>query len=456
MSTRIRFYMRECAAATRPAFTMAEQARKRTQRERLVTGMVNAANRGGYAGATVAAVIAEAGVSRPTFYDYFADREDCFRTSVAEVQRELVETVDRALAGCEPAEATAVAVRALLAYASAHPARARFVMAESMAGGAGALQARDRGAAQIAGAIEHAQSAAAKDERIPDVNAHMLVGCVYRTIARRLRRGESAVGKLADELTGWLASYERAAARRRWQDLRPAAEPPRSPYLPQAPLQRMPDVLPPGRVWLSEAEVAENHRLRILHAVAMLAVQKGYTATTVADVQRLARIEGRVFYRHFADKQDAFEALHELGFQLVLDVSAKAFFAVDGWPRRSWEAARALTQLLQENPLIAHIGFVEAYAVGPSAVQRIEDSHVAFMFFLQEGLAQRAQGEELPTRVGMEAILDCVFEIVYLQVRRGDRMQVAGMLPHVAHVWLTPFIGARKADALIARMGARA
>ncbi len=52
--------------------------RKRTQRERLIAGMVMAARRHGYAGANVSRVIARAGVSRPTFYEYFADKDDCF------------------------------------------------------------------------------------------------------------------------------------------------------------------------------------------------------------------------------------------------------------------------------------------------------------------------------------------------------------------------------------------
>ncbi len=40
--------------------------------------MAEAASRHGYAGATVARVIELAGVSRATFYEHFASREDCF------------------------------------------------------------------------------------------------------------------------------------------------------------------------------------------------------------------------------------------------------------------------------------------------------------------------------------------------------------------------------------------
>ncbi len=181
-----------------------------------------------------------------------------------------------------------------------------------------------------------------------------------------------------------------------------------------------------------------------------MAESKGFTATTVADITKLARVDGHVFYRLFTDKQDAFMSVHELGFQQVMDVTSRAFFAGATWPERSWEAGRALTQLLQDNPLVAHVGFVEAYAVGPAAVQRIEDSHTAFAFFLQEGLVYRPQRRP-PSRLAMEAIVTSIFEIIYTQARHAGRPEVATMLPHIAHIWLTPFLGAAEADGFIER-----
>jgi AcrR family transcriptional regulator len=266
-------------------------------------------------------------------------------------------------------------------------------------------------------------------------------------IATRLRRGEVAIKGLADELCGWVQAYERPAIERRWVPMASAQAPAPSPHVPDVPIQQMPSVLPPGRPWIAPAEIAENHRLRILYAAAKLAESKGAAATTVADITKLARVDGRAFYRLFADKQEAFAAVHELGFQQVMDVTAKAFFAAEGWPQRSWEAGRALTQLLQANPMVAHVGFVEAYAVGPGAVQRIEDSHTAFLFFLQEGLVHSRDAP--PSHVTMEAIIAAIFEILYLAARAPGEPQVAGMLPYIAHVWLTPFLGCEKSDAFI-------
>jgi hypothetical protein len=142
--------------------------------------------------------------------------------------------------------------------------------------------------------------------------------------------------------------------------------------------------------------------------------------------------------------------VHELGFQQVIDVTLRAFFAEQAWPQRSWEAGRALTQFLQENPLVAHVGFVEANAVGPGPIQRIEDSHTAFLFFLQEGLLHTGPREP-PSQVAMEAIVASVFELIYMRARVAGDPQIAGMLGYIAHLWLTPFLGVKDANAFIER-----
>jgi AcrR family transcriptional regulator len=430
---------------------MAKNARKSTQRERLLGGMIAATNERGYAGATVSAVIAEARVSRPTFYDYFADRGDCLLASMEDVQDELLAAVAQALARRPAHEAMAGAVEGLVTYADMQPARARFLMSESMAGGTPALDHRDREIAKLAASVERAQRTAGADQHMADLDPRVGLGGVYRILGTRLRRGEKAISKLNAELLAWVAAYERAAGECRWQKLSPGPAPERSPHLPDAPIHQAPPLFPAGRPRLSEAEIAENHRLRILHATAQLAVQKGYAATTVSDITRLASVDGRAFYRHFSDKQEAFTAVHELGFQRVIDVTAKAFFSVEGWPQRSWEAGRALTQLLAENPLVASVGFVEAHAVGASAVQRIEDSHTTFVFFLQEGLLQQPEDSVPPSRVAMEAIIAAVFETIYLRVRAGAQSRLPAMLGHIEHLWLTPFLGAQEADAFIDR-----
>lgn len=433
--------------STRPTTTTLPKGRKSTQRERILAGVVAVANRDGYAGVNVSGVIEQAGVSRPTFYDYFADKDEGYLAAVTDVQEQLTEQVRDAITQQEPQDALRAAVTALAEFAGAEPAKARFLMAETMAAGKQALDARDHGIDQIEKIIEKAHRKVPPTTTIPDISPHIVIGGVYRLLAARLRRGEPGVSSVQQDLVDWVARYEAPAGQQRWRSLKASVSPPLSPYVPDI-VRNPPPHLGPGRQRLTPEEVAANHRQRILYAAADHAKSKGYTATTIADITTAAGIDGRAFYAAFTDKQEAFMAVHELGYQEVMAVTAGAFFAGTTWPERSWEAGRAFTQFLERHPTIAHVGFVEAYAVGPAAAQRVEDSHTAFTMFLQEGYGYAASPQP-PTRVALEAIITSVFEVVYREVRAGREARLSRLLGHIVMIWLAPFLGMEAAEAFV-------
>src|SRR5450759_184741 len=427
--------------------TTLQQGRKSTQKERLLSGVIAAANRDGYARANVSAVISEAGVSRPTFYDYFADKDNCFLAAVADVQSQLLAQVRAGVLEAPPERAMHASIEALVGFASAEPALARFLTNEPMAGGAKALDARDRGIAAIAQIIQERYKDADPAALVPDFSSPMLIGGTCRLLASRLRRGEPNLSGLLPGLLEWISAYEQPITQHRWRFLEAAAAPPPSSFLPETPL-RAPEPLPRGRPRLPEQEVAENQRQRIMFAAARLAQDQGYNATTIGDITKLAGVDGRAFYAMFTDKQDAFMAVHELGFQRVMDVTATAFFSGATWPERNWEAGRAFTEFLESNPLVANVGFVEAYAVGPGAVQRVEDSHAAFAMLLQEGY-QYVPEDARPSRLVLEVIITTIFETVYHRARANGSPRLSGLRPHLTFLVLSPFLGREKANAFI-------
>jgi AcrR family transcriptional regulator len=424
-----------------------KKGRKSTQHERLLAGMVTTANREGYARVSVSKVIGAAGVSRPTFYEHFHDKDDCFLAALADTQRRLLADVRRAVADSRPERALAASVRALLEFARNEPAHALFVTSQAMAAGPRALDVRDQGLAEIEQVVEDAHSQASPASHIPDVSTRIVIGGIYRLLAARLRNGELWLSRALGELTSWIESYEQPAAARRWRSLEPTT-PATAPTTPIWGLLTSPTPLGAGRPDLSKEEVAANHRQRILYAAARLAENKGYNATTVADITTQAGVDGRAFYSAFADKQDAFMAVHELGVQQVMSATASAFFTGASWPERIWAAGGAFAGFLQSNPMIAHVGFVEAYAVGPAAVQRVQDSHVAFTIFLQEGY-QHEPARTPPSRLVLEAIITTVFEIVYRQARTGEDPHLTGVLGHIVFMVLPPFLGAAEANRFI-------
>lgn len=420
-----------------------------TQRERLLAGMVASAGDAGYAGASVSEVIAQAGVSRPTFYDYFSDRDNCFVAAVIDVQERVLGDVERAVRSHAPKDAATAAVAALVEFAIAEPLMTRFVTKEALAGGAAALKARDRGIAQVARIVERALARAPAATATPDLPLEIAIGAVYRLLASRLRRGERALGAMLEDLRDWTASYGQAAGELRWRALAPGPTVALSPFVSATPFH-FPPPLAPGRPLLTEEDVAENHRQRIMFATAQVIHKHGYGAAKIADITKLASLDTRAFYRLFASKQEAFDAIYEVGFQHLIKTCADAFFAGTTWPDRMWEALRAGTQTVQSDPAAAYVGFVAAYAVGPGEIQRVEDSRTAFTVFLQEG-HRYGRRRDPPSPVALEAIVASVFEIVYRQAHRSSKPETARLLPTVAQLCLTPFLGSKQTNTFIDR-----
>jgi AcrR family transcriptional regulator len=422
-----------------------QKGRRSTQRERLLTGAIAAANRHGYGGANVSEIIEEAGVSRPTFYEYFTNKDDCLLAAFGAVHEELLGELREAM-GAPGADPACVCVQTLVNFARSQPARARFQMGEVLAAGPSALDTRNRAVDEVAAAIAAAESAVEDGPARPDIPMRSVVGGVQRLLASRLRRGPVDADRFLEEILPWLESYRRPPAEHRWRAI-PRLKLPASPAAAGMRLQA-PPTFGLGRPRSSPGEVAENHRQRLIFAAASLAAEQGYAATTVADVTDHARLDRRAFYAIFQNKRDLFMAVHEFAFQRLLAVTAGAFFGGVGWPQRTWAGAQGLCEFLGANPTIAHVGFVEGYAVGPGAVQRIEDSVSAFSVFLQEGY-RHEQACGSPSELALAAIISTEFEILHHVARQRVRPSLGGMVGALSYISLAPFIGPTAADQAI-------
>jgi AcrR family transcriptional regulator len=408
--------------------------------------MTTVASRDGYATTTVAQVITHAGVSRPTFYDYFADKQDCFIAALAEIQERLLAQVRRSLDQSEPSHAAHTAIRALIEFADAEPALARLLIEQATVCGSRGLDARDEGIEEIARIIEIAQGQAPASAAIPDFPGYLLIGGIYRLLAPRLRRGEHLAGLLGD-LQSWISSYNRPHSEHRWREPRAPEVPVSVPVNPETPL-RAPIALPPGRPRVSEEEVSENHRQRILFAAAEAVADKGHAAATVSEIAKRAGLDSRAFYRQFRDKQEVFAAAHELYFRHVIATTASAFFRGENWAERTWEAGLAFSQSIERSQSLGYLSFIEFYAAGPAAIERHTDLMLAFTVFLQEGYQHKTPSES-PTPLALEAIAATNFEIIYRQIRNRFATQLFTLLPFAAYLSLAPFLGTEATNEFI-------
>jgi AcrR family transcriptional regulator len=107
--------------------------RFRRQRRDLLRAAVRIAGRKGYEGTRVADIVAEAGLSKSTFYEHFSSKEDCFvelhRRTSAQMLAGGVATAEATIAQ-GPYECLIAVIRSFVGYADRNPRLAEVLRAE--------------------------------------------------------------------------------------------------------------------------------------------------------------------------------------------------------------------------------------------------------------------------------------------------------------------------------------
>ncbi len=407
--------------------------------------MTIVAARHGYAEASVARVVKQAGMSRATFYEHFEDRDDCFRAAFEQAAASIRTGLGAARRAPTRVEPPAVLGR-VLTLAQENPSATALVLIESLAGDAAVRAGREELLDEIEVLLGGYLSA--YEGAIPlEIPVRALLGGIGNLIGTRLFRREAGdLADLLDDLLVWLASYSMPPGRTRmstrdWLDLGRAWEESR-PQPPPAP--RGERSLPRGRSALPPGQVASEHRERIVEAIASCVRAKGYADTTVADLVAAAGITRAAFYEQFRSKEDAFLAAQALGLERSAALAASRFFTEASWPERVWSSAAALVEYITDHPDLAYSSVIESYVAGPAAIRRAFDSRMAYTLFLEDGYRQRPEAEALP-RISGEAISGAIEEMLRRQIVNGRTEQAQELVPAAVYVTLAPFIGAEQA-----------
>jgi AcrR family transcriptional regulator len=142
----------------------------RVQRRRILDAIVLVVSERGFAGASVGAVSARAGVSRRTFYKVFDGLEDCFLVVLDEGAWYVGRVMSRAFAGERSwLDGVRSALAALLGFLDSEPALARVLLIEATAAGPVARERREQHVATLRSLVE------GHWEALRDGQAHRLV-----------------------------------------------------------------------------------------------------------------------------------------------------------------------------------------------------------------------------------------------------------------------------------------
>jgi AcrR family transcriptional regulator len=184
------------------------------QRERLLQAAAEEFATVGYAGASAESISRRAGMSKATFYEHFANKEDCI---VALLQR-AAEVIGAAIAdaargaGGDAVQRIRAGSRAFLSALAEHPEFAQTLLVEIIGAGPEAVRRRDEIMEGFAELIDSENKRAAQRGLLRRFatphDAIAIVGAINELVSRHVRLGEPAdmleLAPVIDRLIGGL------------------------------------------------------------------------------------------------------------------------------------------------------------------------------------------------------------------------------------------------------------
>jgi AcrR family transcriptional regulator len=138
-------------------------------------------------------------------------------------------------------------------------------------------------------------------------------------------------------------------------------------------------------------------RTDLTHGLAAAVSDKGYPASTIADIVAHARVSKRTFYEHFADKEECLMALYADACDQLMVVLRATGDAGQPWRDRVRGAVRAYLSTLESLPAVNRMLLVEMQAAGPRAYRLRQEKQRQFAETLVAIVAEsRPANPEIP------------------------------------------------------------
>ena len=408
--------------------------------------MVEIVADGGYARTSIGELARRAEVSRGTFYDLFADKEECFLSAFDEQEERLMAEL---LAGEEACTRPDLEffVDALVSYAAEHPRAYEFLFHEALLAGRTASRRRDDLGRWILARARANETHREQGARELDVPPELILGAVLRLLTMYTKREALPVERMRRELRALIGVYRVARGVARWNELRPV------PGLERSPSDgREADAVrrsaPKGRHGLSPDALRALQRERIAYGTAAAIREKGYAEATVSDIVAASGVSRDVFYSEFGDKHQAFDEAAKLVFEQLLARMASAYYgSAAPWARRVWDAGDAFVAFLEGHPVLAHFLFVGTSAPHPQ-VDLVNEYVLAFKVFIEDGFQQGTHGKEVPP-IASEVLVCGVLAVVTYQIRDERIRELRPLVPAIVYTVIAPFLGRQEAGAFI-------
>ena len=170
-----------------------------------------------------------------------------------------------------------------------------------------------------------------------------------------------------------------------------------------------PVTLPRGPHQLTEEQVAESQRTRLMSSMAELMAERGYAGVTIGDLVSRAGVSRTSFYQQFANKQECLFAAYDQSAAVIAAAITPDFDPARPWRRHLETTIGRYLDALSSDLTAARAFLVEIDAAGRAAREHDRATSRAFATLLAQQHAEvRAHNPRLgplPPRAYLGVVL---------------------------------------------------
>lgn len=186
--------------------------------------------------------------------------------------------------------------------------------------------------------------------------------------------------------------------------------------------------LRPGR-GTPRKEAERNQRERLFAAMVATVAEKGYEATTVADLVRLSGVSRSAFYRHYEDKQACFLAAVEAMVEPTLS-RLGADQSTPAGVERARRAFNSLIDVIVDQPAAAKMCIVEVYAAGPEGAALVDRTMDSATALAAQMLGQVPERQGMPIEL-VRALTGGIQKVIHKRLYRGREEELPDLAPQL-------------------------
>jgi AcrR family transcriptional regulator len=157
--------------------------------------------------------------------------------------------------------------------------------------------------------------------------------------------------------------------------------------------------------------------------------EKGYEATTVADLVQLSGVSRSAFYRHYDDKQACFLAAVEAMIGPTLRLVGEDESVAAGI-ERTRQAFESVMKLIVSQPAASKMCLVEIYAAGPEGAALMDRTVDTVTVLAAQLLEQVPEREGMPIEI-VRALVGGIQKVIHKRLYRGEEGELLELVPQL-------------------------